>query len=333
MTGMIAILALDVPEALDPGPEEAPVRVLRAPVPTDDVTLVEHVEDLGEGDRTVLVLHPRHRTTEVVRMVRLARVALRTHRVVAVPTDLSPLAAGVVVDLVAALADRLDLDGGRAVALVPELERQLLVVGWVRSVTRLRQPEPSFVQHLASWFTRRGFEVTIRPDPEVRRLKPDSAGSPQLRGGAAARAAVLTGADRDRAWLTEVLATARVSRATLASGHPYAKGWFGTSRSAELVVYPADLDVLAGVLADRLRIAGCDWCGLPGPGGPCAFCGADREEPVEVSPGPLLLAADDTGGDGDGDAEVELPAEPWLALRPRSDRRSKARHAAPKEGS
>lgn len=323
---MLAVLALDVPGSSEDD-AEGPVRVLRRPVPADAVALLELVEELAEGDPAVLVLHPRHRTAEVLPMIRLARLALRTCRLVAVPTDLPPLAAGVLVDLLAALADQLDLDGGRAVALVPELERQLLVVGWVRSVAGLRRPDPSLGQHLASWFTRRGFEVTVRPEESVRRLRPDSSAEPPARGGAA-RAAVLTGTDRDRAWLTEVLASARVSRASLAGPHPYAKAWFGTARAAELVVFPADLDALAVVLADRLRVAACSWCGLPGPGGPCAFCGADRAAAEPLPPAPLILApadeADDTPDDGP-------PAEPWLALRPRSRRADpgrRARHAA-----
>lgn len=217
---MLAVLALDVPDALDDDEDDGPVRALRGPVPTDAVRFVEQVTELGEGDRTVLVLHPARRTAEVLHLVRLARVALRTHRLVAVPTELPPLASAVLVDLVGRLADRLDLDGGRAVALVPELERQLLVLGWVRSVARLRSPAPTLRQHLASWFSRRGFELAIRPDPAVRRLRPDSPPPAGVRGGPAARAAVLTGADRDRAWLTEALASARVSRAALVAPHP-----------------------------------------------------------------------------------------------------------------
>ncbi|CAA9269766.1 MAG: hypothetical protein AVDCRST_MAG41-2806, partial [uncultured Corynebacteriales bacterium] len=292
MTAMLAVLALDVPEALDPDPEpaaEPAVRVLRRALPgspEEVVAFLEQVTELGEGDRTVLLLHPRHRTAAVLALARLARVALRTHRLVAVPTDLPPLASGLLVDLLVGLADRLDLDGGRAVALVPELERQLLVLGWVRTVTRLRHPEPSMAQHALSWFARRGFELAVRPDPHVRRLRPDSTAE-GVRGGAAGRAAVLSGTDRDRAWLTEVLATARVSRATLAAPHPYARAWFGTARAAELVIFPADLDALAAAVADRLRIAGCTWCGLPGPGGPCSFCGADRPPTAELEPAPL----------------------------------------------
>lgn len=309
---MLTVVALDIPDALDrpvaiPSVEgNEPVEVVRQAVPRGEsevVDLVGRLAELLEGDRSVLLVYPSARSADVLPLVRLARLALPTHRVVAVPTALPPLAAGVLVDLVAELTERLDLDGGRAAALVPEIEGQLLVVGWVRSVTRLRRPEPTLVQHLLSWTSPRGFEVMVQPGSSVRRLRPDSTPADTVRAGPVTRAAVLGGAERDRARLVDVLAATGSTSTSTTGPHPYARAWFGTVRAAELVIFPADIDELATALGDRLRVADCSWCGLPGPGGPCAFCGADRVEPAPGEPAPLLVAAGE-GPEGDDQAPV-----------------------------
>jgi hypothetical protein len=291
---MPAVLALDVPDALglSPGaipPEPGqPMDVLRRRIPVaaaDVAALVDDLEPVREGDRSVLAVYPRHRAAAVQPLLRTVRLVLRTHRLIGVPTGLPPLAAGVLVDLLAAVAGRLDLDPGRSAAALPMLADELIIGCWVRSVSRLRFPEPSLAQHLLSPVTRRGFEIVLHPQPRVRRLTAEPARAPGVPApgalaGVITRAAVLGGDERGRRRLAEVLGPDGGAVARVAEPHPYARSWFGTARAAESVVFPIDLDQLAVTLAPRLLTAGCSWCGLAGPGEECPFCGSPRAQPV-----------------------------------------------------
>src|SRR5215475_8502187 len=249
-------------------------------------TLADDLAALTEGERPVLVLYPRHRAAEILPLLRLLRLVLHTDRLVAVPTSLPPLAVGVLVNLLHLLADRLELDAGRAAAAVPELERQLVVVCWVRTVAGLHSPQPSMAQHLLGWAARRGFEVTVRPVPAIRRIGAASPPAALPAGATMSRGVALRGERRHLSWLTATLAPAGLPAAAPAPG---TDRWFGTSRAAELVVFPTDLDALAALMADRLRVEDCAWCGVPGPGGRCAFCGADH--PPAAPPPPPSPAA------------------------------------------
>lgn len=276
---MLCVLSLDFPAAgVLPPPlgDETAVEVLHRPVPvgTEQTgVLVDGLVELADCGRPVLLLHPAHRSGEATRLVRLLRQVLGA-RIAAVPTLLPPLAAGVLVDILARLAEPLELDAGRAAAAVPEIEARLAVRCWVRTVAGLAAPTPSLVQHLLSGVAWRGFEVEVRPEPGVRWVRKGARPSP-LPGGTVV---AVRGEERDLARLQP-----EGVRTVESPGVPAAtRQWFGTGRVAEAVAFPADLDALARAVAARIRYGDCGWCGLPGPAGPCAFCGIAR--PVHLSP-------------------------------------------------
>jgi hypothetical protein len=270
---MLSVLVLDIPAPPDnllPRPaHDTPCEVLYRPLPVGMEQIGERADDivrLAEGDRPVLVLYPAHRRAEVVPLLRLLRRVLGTDRLTGLPSTLPPLAAGVVVHLLRQLAGRLELDAGRAAALLPELERRLTVVCWQRRLAGRR---------LRSLPFRRGFEVILRPEPSVQRIR--ATGPPRWWPGPSATA-VLRGDGRHLAWLRAVVTAGGLPVPDAAPPEPTVRRWLGASRAAELVVFPLDVAALAYHLAGRLRIQDCSWCGLPGPVGPCAFCGLEPSE-------------------------------------------------------
>jgi hypothetical protein len=267
---MLSVLGLDFPAAGVLPPGDA-AEVLHRPVPATEeqvAVLVDGLVELAGGGRSVLLLHPAHRTLEVTKLVRLLRQVLGGNRIAAVPTTLPPLAAGVLVELLAALAEPLELDAGRAVAAVPHLEPYLEVRCWVRTVRGLTAPAPSLGQHLLSWAAWRGFEVQVRPGPRVRWVR-ELLTVP-------AEPVVVRGAARDLLrWHPAPPPLPGHAGTALAT-----RQWFGTGRVVEAVGYPDDLDALAREVGESLRYGDCEWCGLPGPAGPCAFCGIVRPLPA-----------------------------------------------------
>jgi hypothetical protein len=76
-------------------------------------------------------------------------VALNTGRLVSYGTKLPPLAGSALVSLASAVSPYIKAPGV-LVAALPELERELLILAWLSSVTGLDYPSPSFAQHVAS---------------------------------------------------------------------------------------------------------------------------------------------------------------------------------------
>lgn len=258
---MLCVLGLDFPAAGVLPSHQGETAARHRPVPADEeqvAVLVDDLVELADG-QPVLLVYPQRRAGEVVRLVRLLRQVLGASRIAAVPTGLPPLAAGVLVELLAALAEPLELDAGRAAAAVPELERRLQTLCWVPTVRNLE--DVALWQHLLSWAAFRGF--AYRPGVGSRWIRKQT--EPEaLTGIVAVRG--------ESAWLRGAYELG--GTAVVCAGHPDAtKEWFGTGRAAEVVVVPDDLAALAREVGAALEIGDCGWCGLPGPGAACAFCG------------------------------------------------------------
>jgi hypothetical protein len=218
------------------------------------------VDELAD-DRPVLVLYPRRRTAQVLPVVRLLRRVLDTSRVIAVPTALTPLAAGVLVRLLVPVIERLDLDAGRAAAAVPALEGRLTVLRWRRN--RLSPRNRLGAVHTGGATHR----IAAGTDPG-RWLRTDRwLGADRLLGADRPSKVELYGADRDLAWLRAALSSVDIPVPPATPARP--GRW---RRSAELVRYPATIELTAADLV----VEGCPWCGLAGPAGPCVFCGVAR---------------------------------------------------------
>lgn len=294
---MIGILALDIPSPPESlgfsqtveADDSVSVRYRLLPSFSDQdaiSSLAEVVADLCSDERAVLVLYPQCRSAEAEQLIRLLRQMVVGSVLGTVPTWLPPLAAGVLVQLLRVSVDRLDLDAGQAGAAVAAVEQQLNAVSWVRSVTRLSSPSPSLAQHLGSWAAGRGFEVTS--DSGIRWLRPKSKPNvlPDLEPGAKLTwAAVLRGEDRDLAWLRTTLAPTGLSVTTDLT-QPETQRWFGTTRAAELVVYPTALDSLLAALEGQRVTVRCDWCAHSRSGRACIFCG---HRPADADPSPAAI--------------------------------------------
>jgi hypothetical protein len=235
------------------------------------------VELLAEGlaaHGTVLALHPTWDHGAGYHLVRMARSALDSSRVVPVATSLPPLAVAVLGAQLAAVAPYLP-GPGPLVPGVGLLGSRLAVGAWTSSVSRLERPGPSLGQHLRSWWPRSRFVVTVQPEPRVdliRHRRPfDAAGwtvpAPSL--------AVLATHGGDAGWLHEVVLPAVGAERVVETGpSPLGPRWWGASRLVEVVGCGADPAMAAAELVAAFPCIACGWCGEPISGPSCPLCWA-----------------------------------------------------------
>lgn len=219
-----------------------------------------------------VVIYPQWLAEPTLRRLETIRAVLATDRLALHACSLPPLAGGILCNLASALTAQLT-PSGQLVAALGDLERELVVVAWLSSVSGLKQPAPSVLQHLGSLSPRSSYVVMLQPERAV------------LRSGRAQRDLPLHKADRpmelvvaaregeDPSWLTETLSSllGRLPiRSVAASRH--AAQWWGTSRVVEAVAYPSDLPQLAHELAREQRLRLCGWCSEAIASTPCPFC-------------------------------------------------------------
>lgn len=276
---MTALLALDThPFLAGPGAEWAePLR--RSPgMDCHTLPVAESDEDLGNlvelltGDQSLLVQYPVARQARVEAMARVLR-QVGPAPIALVATRLPPLSAAVLALLLRRLGTRPGWDAGRLAAAVPLLERQLITVSWARRLgpvvrdaaargPRGRRPGPG-------WLSLNGFEIRPGlPAEAVLAVTPHRAAPVPVPEGAVVFKAARPGDD------------GRLSPGPASAGvpSPAALTWFGTPKSAEIVILSPDLaDLTEAVerdLAARVQVRACAWCRLEAPGGDrCAFCG------------------------------------------------------------
>ncbi len=237
----------------------------------DDVpALVKTLRAAARRAPHVIVIYAEWLDAGALRRLQTARAALDTSRVALVGSDLPPLAGSVLAVLCAALAPQVHV--GRLVGGLPRVANELVVIGWLRSVSGLKRPSPSMVQHAASLIPRRGFGVQVQPEPFVRRLNPDREAAIAL----VPETMEVVIADRagDISWVTDVVnpALGRLRLSEVDATH-HGPTWWGTARLTEVVVYPADLDALAVRATAELPQHRCGWCDTRVATPACPFCG------------------------------------------------------------
>lgn len=232
-----------------------------------------------------LVVYPEWLAEPTLRRLETIRAVLATDRMALRRCALPPLAGGILCNLAAALTAQLTRPG-QLVAALDDLERELVVVSWLNSVTGLKTPAPSLLQHVGSLSPRSSYVVVVQPEHAVVR----SGRAPQdlpLRAPPRAMELVVSAREGDdTTWLTDMLA-APLGRLPIrrVSATRYAATWWGTPRVAEAVAYPVDLTRLAGELAEGQRLRLCGWCSEAIASSPCPFCrGAER--PPQDAPAP-----------------------------------------------
>lgn len=233
-------------------------------------------ELIGQLRGDVIAILPATRLEPALRRLQVLRSALDGRsRLACCQTELSPLAAGVLVRLAASAALAAPSAALLADAL-PALERELLVAAVLPGVARLRHPRPSFGARLRSLLPGARFLVSREPEPLVaplhgRRTPPTLIDDP---GG---EVAVIAAGRLRRTSARELLETA-FSGAELDEVEAPAglAGHWRARQAIEAIAYPTDPEAMARrVLA--LPAAHCPWCGELHAALPCSLCGHDHD--------------------------------------------------------
>lgn len=275
-TAVISV-GYDLPDLLDGAP---PVSVFPEALTREDLGAATEAIDSGlHHSGHALVIYPTWLGEATARRLETIRAALGTARVALYSSTLPPLAGAVLSNLAAALGAHLSRPG-QLVAALEDLERELVVVSWLGSLTGLKQPAPSLLAHLASWSPRSAFAVVLAPEEAILRADKSGQSLPLQRAQRPIGLVVAPQEASDPQWLAEAMAAALGDLPTeISAPTTHGCSWWGTSRLAEAVAYPTDLAALAEQLADRHRLRLCGWCGEAIASLPCPFCRSAGEVP------------------------------------------------------
>lgn len=190
-------------------------------------------------------------------------------------TKAPPLAAGVLASLASAIEPLMG-GLGALVAALPRLERELVSLAWVDSVTGLRRLGAGFALHAVSVVPGTSFAVSLTPEPIVRRLTRRDVGIP-VAVPAGAIEVVVAGRETNPAWVSDFVEPTFAGRpivdvAATAAG----PAWWSTRRVVEVVAYPTDVESLAERVGSDLRRSECAWCGEEIASTVCPFCRRPR---------------------------------------------------------
>lgn len=274
MAPSTAVLSVgyDLPHLLD---DAAPVSVFAEALTREDLGGATEAIDAGlHHSGHALVVYPTWIDDATPRRLETIRSALGTARLALYGSKLPPLAGAVLANLASALSAQMS-EPGQLVAALPALERELVVLSWLGSLTGLREPAPSVVMHMASWSPRSSFAVVLQPEHAI--VRADGAGrSLPLEPAEGPMELVVSPQEGiDPAWLvaTTTKALGDVPTETIAPT-THGASWWGTARLVEAVAYPTDVRDLAEDLASRHRLRLCAWCSEWIASPACPFCRA-----------------------------------------------------------
>jgi hypothetical protein len=243
------------------------------------------VEALRSGIKAgghVIAIVPDWFPPEGLRRLEMARALLDTDRVSIHVTDLPPLAATALASLASSLAPRL-ISAGLLASMLEPLQTQLQTVTWLGSVTGLKHPAPSLGQHVASLTPGSAFAVSSHPEPAVHKIQNGQAELPLPPVHRPSHLAIAA-RNGDDGWLAgpvnEKLGGLPVVRLEPTPG---GASWWGTSKLAEGVIVPVDVDALAREIAQGADSWACRWCGELIARSPCPMCG-HRARPRRTRP-------------------------------------------------
>jgi hypothetical protein len=247
---------------------------------TDLERLADVVPDDLDRQRAVVAIYPSWWPEPSLRRLQTIRSAFESSHVLFHASALPPLAGSVLCGLAAAVAPGIRAPGV-FVAGLPLLERLVLPVARLGSVSGLRHPNPSVWQHLASWWPHSSFAVSWWPRPGVRRLrrKDDSVPLPPPAGwtGVPLDGLAATGSWEWSGWLERAVARPLdVKTLVRVDTGPNAARFWGTHSVLEAAAYPTNVEALVSWLVEGHRVARCPWCGEAVVSQECPFCGMDR---------------------------------------------------------
>jgi hypothetical protein len=242
--------------------------------------LVEALRSGISAGGHVIAIVPEWFPPDGLKRLEMARSLLDTDKVAIHMTALSPLAATALASLASSLAPRL-LSAGLLASMLEPLESQLQTVTWLGSVTGLKHPAPSLGQHVSSLTPGSAFAVSSFPEPAVHRIQPGEVSVPLPPVERPSHLAVAA-RNGDDAWLAgpvnQALGGLPLVKLEPTPGGP---SWWGTSKLAEGVICPVDVDVIAREIAQGADPWNCRWCGELIARSPCPMCG-HRARPRRV---------------------------------------------------
>jgi len=261
------------PGQLAAGGANEAVTFPRAPSREDLEPMLEGLRGALARSEHALVIYPAWLAEPALRRLQTIHAVLGAERIAVHRSALPPLAGGVLCELAGALGERLG-STGELVGALPALERRLIVAAWAGTVTRLRDPAPSILQHLLSLWPGTAFGVVHQPERRVHRLSKRQPSFPIARVPEPMRLVVAPREGANLDWVTTTLNPA-LGDLELRRVDPTHHGprWWGTSALVEAVAHPTDLDALAASLTGERPLRACGWCGEPVAAWPCPVCG------------------------------------------------------------
>jgi hypothetical protein len=268
------VIAVGIDPALLVGHDREP---LTLPIDAPRDAINELADDLRADAIAIL---PSGRIEPALRRLHVLQSALDGRcRIACCQTDLTPVAASVLVRLAASVAPASPSAALLADAL-PVLEQELLIAAVLPGVLRLRRPKPPFGARLRSLLPGARFLVSPEPEPVVVSLRRNARPPILLDDAADEVAVVAAGRVRRVPAATELFAEV-FGGATIdeVAAPPGLAGRWRVTQAMEAVAYPTDAAAMTRrVLA--LPAAPCPWCGEPHAALPCALCGHDRNRAI-----------------------------------------------------
>lgn len=206
-----------------------------------------------------------------IRHIRTARALLDTARVTLYVTELPPLAASAFAALAAALGP-FAVSAGALAGSLWAIERELYVLAWAGSVTRLQHPSVSLAHHARSLVPGSSFGIGIQPEPFVVPIRRVREELPLPAPDHPLELLVAPGDGGDLSWIVEEVAPRLGAAVHEVAPTMHGADWWGTSRLVEAVGLPSSIEWLAQA-ALASDVAPCRWCGELIPAAPCPFCG------------------------------------------------------------
>ncbi|MEE8602154.1 hypothetical protein [Euzebya tangerina] len=240
----------------------------------DLVAVFDMVKYHVDRDGQILMVFPDRLAPEIETPLRIVRSSLGARGVLMHATTLPPLAADVLMTLLAAVRPQVPNVAALAAAL-PMLEQQILHFTWLSSVAGLTHPAPSVGQHARSLLPGGSWMVRSWPELAVERFdlsKPFEVPRASQEVGVA-----LADLDGDRSWIDPLVGT-HIANPVSVEVEPSAdaRTWWGCDRVAQLVLYPRDIDRVVSALAGVLDIGRCRWCGETVGSATCPWCRLPR---------------------------------------------------------
>lgn len=253
--------------------EPAPTEIPPVEDPSQLAELLQVLDRLVPAGATAAVVLPTWGPPRQRETYDVARALLDGRSLLVVETALPPVAASLAASILTALAPR--LGDAHVVALaLPQVEREMVALAWLSSVTGLGRLDVPLGLHARSYLSRRGFVVRAHPRPGIARAvrKP---GPLELELPRAARA-VLATQDGDDDWRERALGPVLSGVPSMTILPPDASAtWWGCRRFVEVAVGPGDFDDLARRARAAVDLTTCRWCGsTTAASRSCPRCGA-----------------------------------------------------------